>query len=100
MRALDLLQTLPRVDPARIGSIGHSLGGHNTLFLAAFDQRIKAAVSNCGFTSFPKYYGGNLTGWSHKGYMPRIETAYAKRPPRVCRLTFRKSSPPSPRAVS
>lgn len=76
MRAVDLLQSLPEVDGERIGCIGHSLGGHNTLFVAAFDPRIKALVSNCGFTSFPKYYNGNLRGWSHKGYMPRIETVY------------------------
>ena len=28
-RAIDLLQSLPQVDPDRIGVIGHSLGGHN-----------------------------------------------------------------------
>ena len=63
MRCVDLLQSLDEVDGERIGCIGHSLGGHNTLFVAAFDPRIKAAVSNCGFTSFAKYYGGDLTGW-------------------------------------
>ncbi len=31
MRAVDLLQSLPGVDPSRIGCIGHSLGAHNTL---------------------------------------------------------------------
>lgn len=83
MRAVDLLQSLPQVDPKRIGCIGHSLGGHNTLFLAAFDSRVKAAVTNCGFTSFPKYYKGDLTGWSHKGYMPRIAAEYGKDPKRM-----------------
>jgi len=82
-RAVDLLQSLPEVDPARIGVIGHSLGGHNSLFVAAFDPRIKAAVSSCGFNAFPKYYGGNLKGWSHKGYMPRVETEYGKDPKRM-----------------
>ena len=80
MRAVDLLQSLREVDPDRIGAIGHSLGGHNTLFTAAFDERIKVAVSNCGFTAFPAYYKGNLTGWSHKGYMPRIAAVYNKDP--------------------
>ena len=78
MRAVDLLQSLPEVDPQRIGCIGHSLGGHNTLFLAAFDTRIKVAVTSCGFNSFLKYEGGNLAGWSHKGYMPRIASVYGK----------------------
>src|SRR5262249_28594147 len=56
------------------------LGGHNTMFTAAFDERIKALVSSCGFTSFPKYYGGNLKGWSHGGYMPRIANVYELKP--------------------
>src|SRR5712691_580041 len=59
MRAVDLLQARPEVDPERIGVIGHSLGGHNAMFTAAFDERLKVIVSNCGFTSFPKYYKGN-----------------------------------------
>ena len=83
MAAVDLLQSLSEVDPDRIGCIGHSLGGHNTLFLAVFDKRIKAVVTSCGFTSFFKYYGGDLTGWSHKGYMPRIASEYEKNPAKM-----------------
>ncbi|MCS7239064.1 MAG: glycoside hydrolase family 99-like domain-containing protein [Thermoguttaceae bacterium] len=83
MRAVDLLQSLPFVDPEKIGVIGHSLGGYNSLFVAAFDPRIKVVVSSCGFTSFPRYYGGNLTGWSHRGHMPRIATIYDKDPRKV-----------------
>jgi dienelactone hydrolase len=79
-RAVDLLQSLPQVAPRRIGVIGHSLGGHNALFAAAFDPRIKAVVTSCGFTSFFAYHGGDLTGWSHSGYMPRIATAYGNDP--------------------
>jgi dienelactone hydrolase len=80
MRAIDLLQTLPEVDEERIGCIGHSLGGHNAMFTAAFDTRIKALVSNCGFTSFAKYYGGKLQGWTSERYMPRIATVYGSKP--------------------
>ena len=83
MRAIDLLQSLPEVDGDRIGCIGHSLGGHNTMFTSVFDTRIKALVSNCGFNSFAKYYGGNLKGWSHKGYMPRIASVYEMKPERM-----------------
>ncbi len=50
-RALDYLETRPEVDPARLGMIGHSLGGQETLFTTAADVRIKAAVSSCGFGS-------------------------------------------------
>ena len=83
MRAVDLLQSLPEVDPERIGVIGHSLGGHNSLFVAAFDPRIKCVVSNCGFCSFPRYYKGNLADWSHDGYMPRIRTVYHLKPEKM-----------------
>jgi fermentation-respiration switch protein FrsA (DUF1100 family) len=83
MRAIDLLCSLPEVDPERIGCIGHSLGGHNTMFTAAFDERIKAAVSNCGFTSFPKYYSGNLKGWTSARYMPRIASVFEMKPEKM-----------------
>jgi dienelactone hydrolase len=83
MRAIDLLQALPEVDPKRIGCIGHSLGGHNTMFTAAFDTRIQALVSSCGFTSFPKYYGGNLKGWSSDRYMPRVASVYQFKPEKM-----------------
>jgi pimeloyl-ACP methyl ester carboxylesterase len=79
-RAIDLLQSLAEVDPQRIGVIGHSLGGHNALFLAAFDDRVKVILTSCGFTSFAKYMKGDLTGWSHKGYMPRIANQFGKDP--------------------
>jgi pimeloyl-ACP methyl ester carboxylesterase len=83
MRAVDLLQSLPEVDPRRIGCIGHSLGGHNTMFTMAFDERIKVGVSNCGFTSFPKYYKGNLRGWTSDRYMPLITSRYGNDPRKV-----------------
>ena len=80
MRAIDLLQALPQVDGTRIGCIGHSLGGHNTIFTSFFDERISVAVTSCGFTRFHKYYGGNLRGWTSDRYMPRIATSYANNP--------------------
>ncbi len=83
MRAVDVLQSLPEVDPERIGCIGHSLGGHNTLFLAVFDERVKVAVTSCGFNSFARYMEGDLTGWSHRGYMPRIAELYGTDPTRM-----------------
>ncbi|HVF10924.1 MAG TPA: prolyl oligopeptidase family serine peptidase, partial [Abditibacteriaceae bacterium] len=83
MRAVDLLQSLPDVDSQRIGTIGHSLGGHNSMFVAAFDTRLKVIVSSCGFTAETKCYGGDLTVWSHPGYMPRIAEIYDKDPQKM-----------------
>lgn len=81
--ALDLLQSLPEVDGTRLAAIGQSLGGHNSLFLAAFDPRVKAVVSSCGFCSFPTYMKGDLDGWSRIGYMPRIRTVYELKPEKM-----------------
>ncbi len=83
IRAIDLLESRPEVDRDAIAAFGHSLGGHNALFTAAFDQRIRAVVTSCGFTAFPNYYGGNLRGWTSDRYMPRIRTAYAMDPKRM-----------------
>jgi pimeloyl-ACP methyl ester carboxylesterase len=80
IRAVDLLVSLPEVDPRRIALIGHSLGGHNALFVAAFDKRIRAVVTSCGFTSMAYYSGGNLKGWSSDRYMPLIATMYHNSP--------------------
>ncbi len=48
-RGLDYLCSLKEVDRRRLGAIGHSLGGYNAYFLAAFDDRVRAAVVSCGF---------------------------------------------------
>ncbi len=79
-RAVDLLQSMPEIDPQRIGCIGHSLGGHNTLFVGAFDTRIRVLVCSCGFTSFKDYHGGDLSGWGQERYMPLIAVQYHNNP--------------------
>ena len=82
-RGVDLLTSMPEVDAQKIAAIGHSLGGHNALFVSVFDQRIQAAVTSCGFNAFAKYYEGDLTGWAQRKYMPRIEEIYGKDPARM-----------------
>lgn len=73
MRGLDYLESLPFVDTSHgFAAIGHSLGGHNSIYTAVFDGRIKVIVSSCGFDSFLDYYGGNLKGWSQERYMPKM----------------------------
>ncbi|QDV27535.1 alpha/beta fold hydrolase [Aureliella helgolandensis] len=80
IRALDLLEELPCVARDEIGVIGHSLGGHNALFTAAFDGRLRCVATSCGFTAFEDYYAGDLKGWTSARYMPRISTTYASDP--------------------
>jgi dienelactone hydrolase len=70
-RGLDYLASRAEVDGARLGCIGHSLGGQQTLFLAALDERVRAAVSSCGFASMAAVlrdglshnFGAYVPGW-------------------------------------
>lgn len=75
-RAVDVLAARSDVDPDRIGVIGHSLGGHNAIFAALFDPRLRAVVSSCGFNAFTAYMAGDIAGWSHGGYMPRLRSVF------------------------
>jgi len=83
MRCVDLLESREDVDPERIGTIGHSLGGHNSMFVGVFDQRLKIIVSSCGWTPFHDYYGGKIKGWTSDRYMPLLRTRYDLDPDRV-----------------
>lgn len=74
IRGVDLLQSLPEVDGERIGCLGHSLGGHGTLFTGAFEPRLKAFVTCCGFSRFGR---DDVPSWNGKRYMPRIKKVYA-----------------------
>lgn len=55
MRAIDYLQSLPFVDGERIGMMGHSYGGHSTIFAAALEPRIRAAVANGPVSAFREH---------------------------------------------
>lgn len=78
IRGLDLLDSIPNVKSGELGAIGHSLGGHNAIFTAVFDERIRTVVSCCGFDSFLDYAGGDAkvwqagAGWAQTRYMPKL----------------------------
>ncbi len=50
-RVVDWLQTRPEVLPDRIGMYGISQGGKSTLYFAALEPRIQAAVCSCYFNN-------------------------------------------------
>jgi dienelactone hydrolase len=78
IRGLDYLETLPFVRTNGFGCIGHSLGGHNGVFTAVFEPRLRAVVSSCGLDAFVDYYGGDPSvwklerGWCQQRYMPAL----------------------------
>ncbi len=85
IRALDVLEATIGVLPVGFGAVGHSLGGHNSIYTAVFDERIKAVVSSCGFDSYLDYYREKQAavwkqgqGWTQDRYMPGLG-AYAGR---------------------
>jgi len=51
IRGIDYLQSRPEVDPERIGVTGRSGGGAYSWWVAALDERVKAAVPVAGITS-------------------------------------------------
>lgn len=85
MRCVDLLSSRPDVDRERIGVIGHSLGGHNAMFVGAFDERLKVVVTSSGWTQMEYYdigpsaserYGGRLGPYAQDRYMPLVREKY------------------------
>ena len=84
IRGLDLLASLPFVKTNGFGAIGHSLGGHNGVYTAVFDPRIRVVVTSCGLDSYRDYYDGDPKvwqperGWCQQRYMPKL-AAYAGR---------------------
>jgi dienelactone hydrolase len=71
MRGLDYLATRSEVDPRRIGCLGHSLGGQETLFLTALDRRVAVAVSSCGFSSYRAIFAGAINH-NFAAYVPGL----------------------------
>jgi dienelactone hydrolase len=63
MRGLDILCALEEVDPERLGAVGHSLGAKESLYLAALDPRVKAAVSSEGGV------GRSFSNWDAPWYL-------------------------------
>lgn len=62
-RAVDYLLTLPEVEGARLGCIGHSLGAKEALYSLAFDERMKVGVSCEGGLGLP------FTNWEAPWYL-------------------------------
>ncbi len=60
--AVDVLRSLDEVDPRRIAAVGHSLGGQASIFLAAYDERVRAAA--CVDGSYTFRYNTQAMEWA------------------------------------
>ncbi|MDR1746741.1 MAG: alpha/beta fold hydrolase [Tannerella sp.] len=88
IRSVDVLESLPFVDKERIGVIGHSLGGHNAMWVASFEPRLKLIVSSCGWCEHDYFDigpapdneefrgSGRLWGDAQERYYPLLRDKY------------------------
>ena len=76
MRGIDFLQTVPEADCSRIATIGHSFGGHHSIFIAAFDERVSCVAANG--VSCPGARDRGFTGRGHWTAGTRTSTSSAR----------------------
>jgi dienelactone hydrolase len=65
-RCVDYLESLPQVDPSRIGCTGHSLGAKEVLYAMAFEPRFRAGVFNEGGI------GLRMSNWTDPWYLGEV----------------------------
>jgi len=73
--ALDYATSLPQVDPARIGFIGHSYGGRTAMWAPGWDERIRVSVSNCGCIPYRDSFARDA-GFQAEFVIPGFASAY------------------------
>lgn len=96
IRALDYLHERPEVDTARLGCLGHSLGGQETFMLLATDERVRAGAVSCGVSTVRSFFDRKIThnwAWYIPGFLdlgdtPALIELIAPRP--LCLLAGRQ----------
>src|SRR5215213_9150101 len=73
LRALDYLESRPDIDPARIGTLGLSMGSTMAWWLAALDTRVTVCIDICCLTDFEALIAHrSLEGHSVYYFVPRL----------------------------
>lgn len=73
IRAVDYVLTRPEVDPARLATLGMSMGSTMSWWLAALDERVKVCVDICCLTDFDELIAqDNLKGHGIYYYVPGL----------------------------
>ena len=71
MKGIDYLQSRPEVEAERIGAMGLSWGGTRTTFLAALDERVKAADIICYLTQC-EHFAIRDANFCGSQFLPRL----------------------------
>jgi hypothetical protein len=97
LRCLDYVATLPEVDPGRLAVTGLSLGGETTMYVAALDERLKAACSSGWLTTVTNMKNGHCPCFNFPGLEENFEFSdiFACVAPRslVCELGEKERAP-------
>jgi dienelactone hydrolase len=72
LRTVDYLASRPEVDPKRIGCLGISMGGYRSAYLAALDDRIKAACVTGFMSAVGPMIRGHLDTHSWVHFVPGL----------------------------
>lgn len=75
LRCLDYLETRSELDATRLAVAGLSLGGETTMYVAAMDERIKAACSSGWLTTVANMKNGHCPCWNSPGLEERFDFA-------------------------
>lgn len=75
LRCLDYLETRPEVDVSRLAVAGLSLGGETTMYVAALDERIKAACSSGWLTTVANMKNSHCPCWNSPGLAENFDFA-------------------------
>lgn len=95
VRCVDYLQSLPEVDPERMGCAGLSLGGEMAMWLGAMDTRIQATVSAGFLTVMNQMEQNHCMCWKFEGLRDLVDFAdiYAMTAPRALQCQNGKREP-------
>ncbi|QBI21063.1 hypothetical protein ER308_16770 [Egibacter rhizosphaerae] len=88
VEAVSVLSAVPGVDPTRLGAVGHSYGGHNTLLLSAIDERIRFACASGAAATYRAKIAAEVSleralvvpGIAHRLDMDTVVACIAPRP--------------------
>lgn len=97
IRALDLLATLPEVDPERLAVAGLSLGGETTMYVAALEPRVGIACSSGWLTTVANMKNGHCPCFDFPGLQENFDFSdiFACVAPRqlTCELGLQERAP-------